>query len=100
MTFCLVTGMLMILSAIAGLPEISEKLDAYWFNREEVLKIKVICQRHIDFVDYIELYGDFWFTKEEPQPRRVWRQKNAKCSWAPLPPTGRKMFSELACAHA
>lgn len=100
MTIALVAGTVMILSVIAGIPEIFETLDNYLFARSQtIIKIRVESQKDIDFVERIGLYGDFWFTKEEANPRPVWHRKNAKksaCVWAPLPPSGRKMFSEIA----
>lgn len=97
MTIFLVAGTMMILSVIAGLPEIYEKMDKHFFTfGREVTKVRVETQAEIDFVEGIELYGEFWFEREAVVPRPIWRQKNAKCAWKPMPPVGRKMFSDVS----
>lgn len=89
MTIFLALGTLLVLSVIAGLPEIIETCEAMWMSWTTVIEPETDDQ--FWFVDSIELYGDFWFQKDEFIPRRVWRQKNAKCAWAPEPPMNRLM---------
>lgn len=86
MTICLVIGIVLMLSIVAGVPEIFERLENW------MTEIQPQSQQDFDFVEGIELYGEFWFQKDEQMPQRVWRQKNAKCGWAPEPPMKRKIL--------
>ena len=90
MTICLVISTMLVLLMVSALPELMENCDALW--QKWNARIEYPSYEAWEFLEGIELYGDFWFQKDVIE-YRVWRQKNAKCAWAPAPPLARRLLS-------